>query len=614
MADFDYEPDEKHKTVAVAEQGVEKAEKFLGIENLYLAEHGNLVNHLIQALKAESLYKRDVDYAVIDVEVKIIDEFTGRILEGRRWSEGLHQAVEAKEGVPIQEENQTVATITYQNYFRRYDKLAGMTGTALTEATEFMKIYKLQVVDIPTNMPMIRSDRNDQIYKTKEGKWKAVVQEIEDRHHQGQPVLVGTISVEVSELLSERLKRAGIPHTVLNAKPEHAQREGETIAEAGRPGAVTIATNMAGRGVDIQLGGNAEHQTHQELVGRGLQPDTPQWEEAWDTLYRRVEKEVQADRERVVEQGGLYILGTERHESRRIDNQLRGRSGRQGDPGESRFYLSLQDELMRRFRAGAVEAVMDRLNIPEDVPIESKMVSRQIKSAQTTIEAQNAEIRKNVLKYDEVLNKQRQVIYAERKRVLNGEDLHEQVQHMIDDVIGAYVTGATTEGYAEDWDLDQLWSSLKQLYPVGVTVEDLVEESGVEREQLDAEFLKVRMVEDAHAAYERRELELGPEPMRELERQVLLAVIDRKWREHLYEMDYLQEGVGLRAYAQRDPLVEYQREGFDMFSQMLDGIKEEAVGFLFNLEVQVEEASSAPAPADSVPLPVAETPIEIHAK
>src|SRR5437660_3617599 len=429
VADFDYEFEEKHKTVSVTEQGVAKAERFLGIDHLYRAENGHMVNHLIQSLKAESLYKRDIDYAVIDGEVKIIDEFTGRILEGRRWSEGLHQAIEAKERVPIQEENQTVATITYQNYFRRYDKLAGMTGTALTEATEFMKIYKLQVVDIPTNMPMIRSDRNDQIYKTKEGKWKAVVQEIEDRHHQGQPVLVGTISVEVSELLSERLKRAGIPHTVLNAKPEHAQREGETIAEAGRPGAVTIATNMAGRGVDIQLGGNAEHQTHQELVGRGLQPDTPQWEEAWDTLYRRVEKEVQADRERVVEQGGLYILGTERHASRRIDNQLRGRSGRQGDPGESRFYLSAEDDLVRLFAGERIYKILDRLGPIDkegnEQPIEAGMLSKQIENAQKKVEEQNFLIRKRVLEYDDVMNQQREIIYEIRDRILEGEDMSE---------------------------------------------------------------------------------------------------------------------------------------------------------------------------------------------
>src|SRR5437764_5299967 len=531
----------------------------------------------------------------------------------------MHKAIEAKEGLEIKQENQTLATITLQNYFRLYGKLSGMTGTAQTEAAEFNKVYNVGVVPIPTHRPMVRADRSDVIYKSEQAKFNAVVEDIAERHGQGQPVLVGTVSVENSEILSQMLRRRGIPHSVLNAK-FHA-KEAEIVAQAGRKGGVTVATNMAGRGTDILLGGNPEYLAAAELRQRGLEPETDEYDAAYDDALAKWEKLCDEEGEEVIEAGGLYVLGTERHESRRIDNQLRGRSGRQGDPGESRFYLSLQDELMRRFRAGAVEAVMDRFNIPEDVPIESKMVSRQIKSAQTQIEAQNAEIRKNVLKYDEVLNKQRQVIYAERKRVLNGEDLHEQVQHMIDDVVGAYVSGATAEGYAEDWDLDQLWASLKQLYPLGITVEDLVEESGGEASTLDAEFLRARLIEDAHAAYEQREEELGTEPMRELERQVLLAVIDRKWREHLYEMDYLQEGVGLRAYAQRDPLVEYQREGFDMFNQMLDGIKEEAVGFLFNLEVQVEEAG-APAPTlgevdhptDFVPLPVAESPVEIRAK
>jgi len=614
----DYEVDESKRTVAISERGVAKVEDRLGIDNLYESVNTPLVGFLNNAIKAKELYKRDKDYIVSDGEVLIVDEFTGRILHGRRYNEGMHQAIEAKEGVEIKQENQTLATITLQNYFRLYNKLAGMTGTAQTEAAEFNKVYEVGVVPIPTHRPMIRLDKSDVIYKTEKAKFSAVVEDIAERHAQGQPVLVGTVSVENSEILSQLLRRRGIPHSVLNAK-FHA-KEAEIIAQAGRKGGVTVATNMAGRGTDILLGGNPEYLAAAELRQRGLEPDSDEYAAAWEDALERWEKLCDEEGEEVVDAGGLYVLGTERHESRRIDNQLRGRSGRQGDPGESRFYLSLQDELMRRFRAGAVEAVMDRLNIPEDVPIESKMVSRQIKSAQTTIEAQNAEIRKNVLKYDEVLNKQRQVIYAERKRVLNGEDLHEQVQHMIDDVIGAYVTGATAEGYAEDWDLDQLWSSLKQLYPVGITVEDLVEESGGEASTLDAEFLRARLIEDAHAAYEQREEELGTEPMRELERQVLLAVIDRKWREHLYEMDYLQEGVGLRAYAQRDPLVEYQREGFDMFNQMLDGIKEEAVGFLFNLEVQVEEAP-APVnpdeidlPTDYVPLPVGESPVEIRAK
>ena len=593
MADFDYEPDEKHKTVAVAEQGVEKAEKFLGIENLYLAEHGNLVNHLIQALKAESLYKRDVDYAVIDGEVKIIDEFTGRILEGRRWSEGLHQAVEAKEGVPIQEENQTVATITYQNYFRRYDKLAGMTGTALTEATEFMKIYKLQVVDIPTNMPMIRSDRNDQIYKTKEGKWKAVVQEIEDRHHQGQPVLVGTISVEVSELLSERLKRAGIPHTVLNAKPEHAQREGETIAEAGRPGAVTIATNMAGRGVDIQLGGNAEHQTHQELVGRGLQPDTPQWEEAWDTLYRRVEKEVQADRERVVEQGGLYILGTERHESRRIDNQLRGRSGRQGDPGESRFYLSAEDDLVRLFAGERIYKILDRLGPIDkegnEQPIEAGMLSKQIENAQKKVEEQNFLIRKRVLEYDDVMNQQREIIYEIRDRILEGEDMSETARTQIADAVERLGEDYLAGDYVEDWDVDGLLTQLEQMYPVALDPAEF------DTDKADRASIIQELRSDVVHAYDEREEELGVELMRALERYILLQIIDERWREHLHDMDYLREGIHLRGFAQIDPLVAYKNEGFEMFTSLINSIWEEFARYIFRVEVEIEgENGQAP--------------------
>jgi preprotein translocase subunit SecA len=450
------------------------------------------------------------------------------------------------------------------------------------------------------------------IYKSEKAKFHAVVEDIAERHALGQPVLVGTTSVEKSEILATLLKRRGVPHNVLNAK-FHA-REAEIIAQAGRKGSVTVATNMAGRGTDIMLGGNPEYLAAAEVRAQGLdlteQPD--EFTAALSETAAKWEKVCAEEGEEVVAVGGLYVLGTERHEARRIDNQLRGRSGRQGDPGESRFYLSLQDDLMRRFRAGAVEAVMDRLNIPEDVPIESKMVSRQIKSAQTQIEGQNAEIRKNVLKYDEVLNQQRHVIYNERKRVLDGEDLHEQVQHMIGDLVGEYVTGATSEGYAEDWDLDQLWSGLKQLYPIGVTVDDVVDEFGGERTKLDPEALSARLTQDALAAYARREEELGEPVMREVERRVLLSVIDRKWREHLYEMDYLKEGVGLRAYAQRNPVVEYQREGFAMFQTMLDGIKEQAVGYLFQVDVSTQDGAHAAKPG--VPLPVGQAPVELRAR
>ena len=613
--DEDYDVDESKRTVAVTERGVAKVEDRLGIDNLYESVNTPLVGYLNNALKAKELYKRDRDYIVNDGEVLIVDEFTGRILYGRRYNEGMHQAIEAKEGVEIKQENQTLATITLQNYFRLYEKLAGMTGTAKTEEAEFNKVYKVGVVSIPTHKPMIRVDRSDVIYKSERAKFSAVVEDIVERHAIGQPVLVGTVSVENSEVLSQMLRKRGIPHAVLNAK-YHA-KEAEIVAQAGRKGAVTVATNMAGRGTDILLGGNPEFLATAELRQRGLEPegDDDGYAAAWEEVLPRWKKLCDEEADEVVDAGGLYVLGTERHESRRIDNQLRGRSGRQGDPGESRFYLSLQDELMRRFRAGAVEAVMDRLNIPEDVPIESKLVSRQIKGAQAQIEAQNAEIRKNVLKYDEVLNKQRQVIYAERLRVLDGEDLHDQFRHMIDDVVGAYVVGATADGYAEDWDLDKLWTSLKQLYPVSFAVAELTGEAGG-LDALDGEFLSAKLIEDAHTAYDRREEELGSEAVRELERQVLLAVIDRKWREHLYEMDYLQEGVGLRAYAQRDPLVEYQREGFDMFNQMLEGIKEESVGFLFNLEVQVvpQDEPVGGAGTAAVPLPQSESHVEIQAK
>ncbi|MEV5830697.1 preprotein translocase subunit SecA [Spirillospora sp. NPDC052242] len=591
----DYEVNEKKRTVGITESGVEKVEDYLGIDNLYDSVNTPLVSFLNNALKAKELYKRDKDYVVMNGEVLIVDEFTGRILHGRRYNEGMHQAIEAKEGVSIKDENQTLATITLQNYFRLYDKLSGMTGTAETEAAEFNKTYKIGVVPIPTNKPMIREDVADVVYKTEQAKFEAVVDDIAERHEKGQPVLVGTTSVDKSERLSKMLKRRGIPHQVLNAK--HHEQESAIVAEAGRKGSVTVATNMAGRGTDIMLGGNPDFRADLELHQRGLSPlETPEeYETAWPEALEKAKEAVKGEHEEVVEAGGLYVLATERHESRRIDNQLRGRSGRQGDPGESRFYLSLEDDLMRLFNSARVEAIMTRLNIPDDVPIESKIVTNAIKSAQSQVEQQNFEMRKNVLKYDEVLNRQRKVIYAERRKVLEGEDLQEQVRRMIDEVVGGYVAGATGEGFAEEWDLEKLWKAFKQLYPVSMTVDELVEDAaGGDISNLDAETLAEKIREDAQKAYEKREETLGSEVMRELERRVVLSVLDRKWREHLYEMDYLQEGIGLRAMAQRDPLVEYQREGYDMFNAMLDGIKEESVGYLFNLEVEVEEQPQAP--------------------
>ncbi|RBY86532.1 preprotein translocase subunit SecA [Blastococcus sp. TF02A-30] len=596
--DVHYEVEEAKRTVAVTEEGVEFVEDQLGIDNLYEAVNTPLIGYLNNALKAKELFKKDQQYIVSNGEVLIVDEFTGRVLAGRRYNEGMHQAIEAKEKVKIKDENQTLATITLQNYFRLYEKLSGMTGTAQTEAAELHQTYKLGVVPIPTNRPMIREDRSDVIYKTEKAKFDAVVDDIAERHENGQPVLVGTASVEKSELLSKYLLKRGIPHEVLNAK-NHA-REAAIIAMAGRPGAVTVATNMAGRGTDIQLGGNAEFIADEALRARGLTPtDTPEeYEAAWDDALEAAHAQVKAEHEQVVEAGGLYVLGTERHESRRIDNQLRGRSGRQGDPGESRFYLSLGDDLMRRFNGPMLESMMNTLRVPDDQPIESKMVSRAIKSAQTQVEQQNFEVRKDVLKYDEVLNRQRTVIYDERRKVLEGADLHEQVRGMVDDVVVAYVEGATETGYAEDWDLEQLWSGLKQLYPVGLTVDELVAEvAGGDVSDLSAEDLKTQLLDDVHRAYEAREAALGSEVMRELERRVLLSVLDRKWREHLYEMDYLRAGIHLRAMANRDPVVEYQREGYDMFRAMLDGIKEESVGFLFNLEVKTKEEQAAEAKA-----------------
>jgi preprotein translocase subunit SecA len=590
--DEHYEVEEGKRTVAVTEEGVAFVEDQLGIDNLYEAANTPLVGYLNNALKAKELYKRDRDYVVTDGEVLIVDEFTGRVLQGRRYNERMHQAIEAKQGVQIQQENQTLATITLQNYFRLYSKLAGMTGTAQTEAAELHQIYKLGVVPIPTNMPMIRDDNTDLIYKTEDAKFSAVIDDIEERHENGQPVLVGTASVAKSERISGLLLRKGIPHEVLNAK-QHA-REAAIIANAGRKAAVTVATNMAGRGTDIMLGGNPEFAADAALRERGLTPDeTPEdYEAGWGEALDKAKAETAAEHEEVVDLGGLYVLGTERHESRRIDNQLRGRSGRQGDPGESRFYLSLGDDLMVRFNGERVAAMMNLLRLPEDVPIEARPVAKAIQSAQTQVESQNFEIRKNVLKYDEVLNKQRTLIYDERRTVLNGADLSDQIRPMIDDVVGSYVEGATATGYSEEWDLEQLWTALKTLYPVSLTIDEVITQAGGEKADLTRELLLEELIADAQSAYDIREEDLGAEVLRELERRVLLTVLDRKWREHLYEMDYLQEGIGLRAMAQRDPLVEYQREGFDMFAAMMDAIKEESVGFLFNLEVEVEDTAS----------------------
>jgi len=588
--DVHYEIDEKKRTIGILEDGVTKVEELLQIGNLYEAANTPMIGYLNNAVRAKELFKRDKDYVVMNGELLIVDEHTGRMLAGRRYSEGLHQALEAKERIEIKDENQTLATITLQNYFRLYDKLSGMTGTAMTEASEFHQIYKLGVVPIPTNRGMVRIDQADLVYKSEAGKFIAVTADIAEKHRKGQPVLVGTVSVEKSEELSSFLRKAGVPHEVLNAK--HHEREAAIIARAGVKGAVTVATNMAGRGTDIMLGGNPEFMADFELQRRGLSPvdDAEQYEKAWPDEITRQKAAVALGHEEVIALGGLYVLGTERHESRRIDNQLRGRSGRQGDPGESRFYLSLQDELMRRFNSGMVERFLTAAGIPEDAPIESKMVSNAIRSAQTQVESQNFEMRKNVLKYDDVMNRQRQVVYGERRMVLEGADIKDQVATFVSDTLTAYVSMATSQGYSEDWDLDTLWNALKTIYPISFTIDELVTRVG-SRNGLDAEFLTAAVIEDCQAAYAKREESLGSEVMRELERKVLLSVLDRKWREHLYEMDYLQEGIGLRAMAQRDPLVEYQREGFDLFSAMMDAIKEEIAGFLFNIEVTVEASS-----------------------
>jgi preprotein translocase subunit SecA len=569
------------------------------VENLYEHVHTPLVHNLQNSLRAKELYKRDVDYIVKDGEVLIVDEFTGRILHGRRYSEGLHQSIEAKEGVRIKEENQTLATITIQNYFRMYEKLAGMTGTAKTQAREFEEVYKLGVVEIPTNQEMVRKDEQDLIYKTEDAKWKAVVEDLAERHEKGQPVLVGTVSIEKSERLAGYLNRRGVPHHVLNAK-QH-EKEAMIIAQAGRKGSVTVATNMAGRGVDIMLGGNPEYLARQEMAANGWDNDRyllfemddeerAQYEAEYDPILERNKKQTQAEHEEVVELGGLYVLGTERHESRRIDNQLRGRSGRQGDPGESRFYLSLQDDLMRLFAAQRIEAIMNRFKWPEDEPITARIVSRAIENAQKQVEAINFERRKNVLKYDEVMNTQRKIIYGDRRRILEGENLRDQTLDMIAEVNeGTVAQYVSAEIFPEEWDLEGLVTTLQGTYPTELTVQQL-------KEIEDAETLRDRVLQEAISAYERREQELGEEVMRELERMVVLSVTDNKWREHLHEMDYLEEGIHLRAYGQRDPLVEYQNEAHTMFEGMKGSIVEEFVRYIYRVELVRQDEPSRPRP------------------
>ncbi|OFR87585.1 preprotein translocase subunit SecA [Micrococcus sp. HMSC067E09] len=588
--DTDYEVDEKKKTVGVLEPGIEKVEDHLGIQNLYEAQNTTLIQFLNNAVKAKELFKRDKDYVVLDGEVQIVDEHTGRVLPGRRYNEGMHQAIEAKEGVQIKAENQTLATVTLQNYFRLYEKLSGMTGTAETEAAEFANTYKLGVVVIPPNKEKRRVDKNDLVYKNEKVKFDAVVEDIAERHATGQPVLVGTTSVEKSEYLSKLLAKKGIRHEVLNAK-NHAS-EAAIVAQAGRLGAVTVATNMAGRGTDIMLGGNAEFSAVARMQELGLDPETDSeaYEEKWPQVLEDAQRAVKEEHDKVIEAGGLYVLGTERHDSRRIDNQLRGRSGRQGDPGESRFYLSLTDELMRNFNPGAAQRIMNSAAIPDDMALEFKMVSSAIQNAQAQVEGRNAEQRKNVLKYDDVMNRQREAIYADRRSILEGEDLRDKVRNFVEDAVGAMVDAATEEGTAAEWDLDQLWTDLRTLYPVGITHEEVVEEAGG-LSRLKAATLKRELASDALLAYEDREAQVGDEALREAERRVVLSVIGKKWQEHLYEMDYLKEGIGLRAMAQREPLVEYQREGYLLYQAMMAGIREDSVRTLFSADI-----SAAPKP------------------
>ncbi|HJR92076.1 MAG TPA: preprotein translocase subunit SecA [Acidimicrobiia bacterium] len=584
--DLHYEVDEKKRQVLINEEGVAAVEKAVGVENLYDHAAVDLVHHLESALKAKELYHGDVEYLVDHGEVKIVDEFTGRVLEGRRYSEGLHQAIEAKEGVAIKSENQTLATITLQNFFRLYGKLAGMTGTAETEAAELAQIYDVEVLVVPTNRPVARSDQADLVYKTEEAKFEAVVEDVAARHAAGQPVLLGTISIERSEMLSRMLSKRGIPHEVLNAK-QHA-REAEIIAQAGRPGAVTVATNMAGRGVDIMLGGNPEGMAKAELKRQGVGPGESEYDDRLHELTEKFAAEIAPDKALVIEAGGLYVVGTERHESRRIDNQLRGRSGRQGDPGESRFYLSLRDELMRRFQGERVETIMDRLKIPDDMPIEHKWVNSAVERAQRQVESQNFEIRKNVLKYDEVMNKQREVVYDWRSSILDDEAGEGMVEEWIEDAVSAVIDEAVGDGAPSQWDWEELTRELTQIYPTQLAAEAF---DG----RLSRETLVESAVEEALAAYEDRREELGADVLRQVEKSVVMSIIDNKWRDHLSDMDYLRAGIGLRAMGQRDPLTEYQREGFDMFAEMVDAVKHDSVRYLFHVQLAQPTTTTADA-------------------
>ena len=586
----DYEVDEKKRTVGILESGIDKVEDHLGVKNLYESKNTPLIGFLNNSIKAKELFTNNKDYVVIDGEVLIVDEHTGRILPGRRYNDGIHQAIEAKEGVEIKPENQTMATVTLQNYFRMYDKLSGMTGTAETEAAEFMNTYELGVVPIPTNKGVQRIDNPDKVYRDEIAKFKAVVKDIKERHEKGQPILVGTASVENSEYLSRQLAKAGVRHEVLNAK--NNEREAAIVAQAGRKGAVTVATNMAGRGTDIMLGGNPEFEAVEKMRELGLDPNTnsEEYEARWPEVLKACEDAAKEEHEEVTKLGGLYVLGTERHESRRIDNQLRGRSGRQGDPGESRFYLSLTDELMRLFNTGMATRLMAAA--PEDSALDSKIVSRAIATAQANVEGRNAEQRKNVLKYDDVLNRQREAIYKDRGRILHGDDLKEQISGFVDEVLTTIIDARVSEGHAEDWDFDELWDALKQVYPISITVDDLAEDAG-DRTKITRDQIVKEVLADAHLIYDEREKSVGEESMREIERRVMLSVIGERWPEHLYEMEYLKEGIGLRAMAQRDPLVEYQREGYDMYQAMLGAVREETVTYLFNLDLSKQRTQAS---------------------